>query len=164
MARAVSRAEATASSEISVPTTSRPGPATCSAKPPTPQYRSHTLAGPTASTHCATCRYSCSVTAVLVWKKERGRTRRSIPLRPMTSSRCSLSRISSGPSITALCSGWMFTETTSAAGTSSRSRSRFSATLGSWRVLRSTKRTMSRPSGLPVTITCLISPRRFATS
>ena len=35
--------------------------------------------------------------------------------------------------------------------------------LGSCWVERSTNRTMSRPSGEPVTITCLISPRRLFT-
>ena len=52
---ALRRALATASTLVSMPTTSRPGAAQCSAKPPTPQYRSHSEAGASALTHSRTC-------------------------------------------------------------------------------------------------------------
>ena len=72
--------------------------------------------------------------------------------------RC-VSRISSGPSTTALCSARMFAETTAtspSAGRCLRIRATDSCE-------RSTNRTMSSPSGESVTSTFLSSPVRSGT-
>ena len=64
----------TASAATSTPMTGRPVAARCSAKPPTPQYRSHALRPRQAvAVQAAASRYSAAATAVLVWKKP-GRT------------------------------------------------------------------------------------------
>ena len=157
---AVRRAEPIASALSSIPSTSRPGAATCSAKPPTPQYRSHTDRGADASTQAAPCAYRACAIAVFVWKNDCGRRCRSrLPTR-MRSESSGVRTISSGPSRTALCSGWMFAVTTRSPGSAAMSAGRCLRRRGTASVERSTKRAMSSPSGERVSSTCLSSPRR----
>ncbi len=145
-----------------MPRTVRPGAAQCRAKPPTPQYRSHSEAGETSSTHSRACRYSAAATSVFVWKKLCGRRCSVIPSSRIGRVSRSVRTISRSPSSTAACAGWTFTLTTATWGRASSSQGRclrIRAT-GSWE--RRTSRTMSSPSGERVASTCLSSPRRAA--
>ena len=107
--RAALIAEEIAPGETSTPVTrGNPERAHASAKPPTPQYRSHRLSGSRPSVkgrdaHTEACSYRVEATCALVCAKERGPNSRPSTL--SGSVRVRVRMISSGPSTMASCVG-----------------------------------------------------------
>ena len=166
--RAALMAEEIAPEETSTPVTrGNPARAHASAKPPTPQYRSHRLSGarPSANgcdAHAAACSYRAEATDAFVCAKERGPSSR-----PSTDSgrvRARVRMISSGPSTMASWVGWMFVVTTCALGTRSRSSGSAARMSETRSRVRSTKRIMRRSPAPTVTRMFLSSPRLVGTS
>ncbi len=136
---------AIASGSISMPVTAVSGAAQCSAKPPTPQNRSHICVGAISRTQARAVAYSCSATLGLVWKKLFGRITIGTSLNCSSKLCVSVRKISSSPSRRAICTGWILTEMTSIIGKAAVNIGKLRSIRSSTAWLRATKRSINWP-------------------
>ncbi|MOA39802.1 hypothetical protein D3C78_1616100 [compost metagenome] len=98
-------AQAIASAEISIPVRRICGVAQCRPKPPTPQNRSHIWFTGSRPTQSRAVAYSWLATVGLVWKKLFGRIHSGTSLKRSASACAGVKKISSSPSMIAICTG-----------------------------------------------------------